>query len=250
MVVAFILNWPLPVRFNGIKLSTVSHVGLLLTAFHVLLDATLITALPAADVGLHEVVGTLRVGAPSCVTVIVSGFIPGTDTVTDPVLATVLVLVVAFNLNEPLPVRFGGLILLTVSHVGLLLTTFQVLLDVTLIIALPVAFVCKSHLFDDIVSDGAGSCVTVIVRVTKPGTATDTTPVLGAVPVLAVTFILKEPLPVWLNGLMLLIVIYVTLRFTVQVLLDVTVTAVKFAADDGFHTFPDNVRVATLNASK
>ena len=61
LAVALILNEPLPVRLVGVMLSTVNHdVALLVGVFHVMLDVTFISALLAADAGLHEVGDTVR----------------------------------------------------------------------------------------------------------------------------------------------------------------------------------------------
>jgi len=49
------------------------------------------------------------------------------------------VLAVTFSLNEPLPVRFAGAMFVTVSHVTLLVGTFQVIVDVTFIVVFEAA---------------------------------------------------------------------------------------------------------------
>ena len=61
---------------------------------------------------------------------------PAPVTVTVPVRSAVPVFAVAFSLNEPLPVRFEGLILETVSQLAALLLTLHVVSDVTLIVVL------------------------------------------------------------------------------------------------------------------
>ena len=88
------------------------------------------------------------------------------------------------------------------------------------------------------------ACVTVIVRVVAPGAVIVITPVLAAVPLLAVALILNEPFPVRFAGLNVFTVSHDALLVTVHVLLDVTVIVVCCATDDGVHALTDNVRVA------
>ena len=68
-------------------------------------------------------------------------------------------------------------------------------------------------------------------------------------PVLAVAFILNEPLPVRFAGLKLEIVNQFTLLVTVQVPLDVTLTVVLPAAELGFHVLVDRVKVLAVVAA-
>ena len=240
--VALILNEPFPIRLTGLKLSTVNHCTLL-TAFHGPLDVTLIVEVLAADVGFHELADTVSVAGGGCwVTVTVRIGESGAVTVIVPVLATIPVLVVTLILNEPSPVRFVGLKLLTVSQSALLLTV-HVLVDATPMVVKPAANVGFHVLLDSTSAAGGAACVTAMVLVGASGAVTVTVAVLAAVVVLTVAFSLNEPLPVRLNGLKLSAVSHAALVLTVHVLLDDTDIKVLFAPDVGFHTLPDNMRV-------
>jgi len=65
-------------------------------------------------------------------------------------------------------------------------------------------------------------CVTVIVRVGAPGAVTVITPVLAVPPVLAVTLIINEPLPVWFTGVIFEIFSHAALLDTAHVLSEIT----------------------------
>ena len=221
---ATILNEPLPVRFVGEKFETVSQEVWLLVTTHVLLDVTLIVALPPTCVKFEAPVDRLSVGgAAGCVTEIVRAGSPGTVTVIVPVLCVVLVLAVAVILNEPLPVRVAGTKFETVSQEVWLLVTTHVLLDVTLIVALPPACVKFKTPVDRLSVGGAPGCVTEIVRAGNPGTVTVIVPDLCVALVLAAATILNEPLPVRVAGIKFETVSQeVWLLVTTHVLLDVT----------------------------
>ena len=162
----------------------------------------------------------VRVGAPGAVTVIV------------PLLAVVAVLAVAFILNEPLPVRFVGVILEMVSHEVALLLTFHVALDVTLIVAKLATDVALTEELDNDSVAGAAACVNTTVRVGALGAVTVIVPLLAVLAVLAVAFILNEPLPVRFVGVILEMVSHEdALLLTFHVALDVTLTVPKVAAD-------------------
>jgi hypothetical protein len=189
---ALIANEPLPVRFEGVTPDTVSHVALLVGAVHVMLDVTVMVALPPAGNALH-VADDNSSTTGACVTVIVR-VSPPPVTVTVAVLGSVPVLyAVAVMTNEPLLVWLVGLTLDTVSHVSLLAGMLHVRLDVTVIVLLPPAG-GVAHVAGDNVSTAA-ACVTLIVWVLPPP-ATVIVAVREAVPVLEGAVIINEPLPV------------------------------------------------------
>jgi len=190
---------------------------------HVVLDDTLTMLWLRADGGLQLVGEIVRLGWAPCVTVIVRAGTPGAVTVIVPCLKGP-VLVVAFILNEPLPVRLVGVMLFTVSHDVLLLVTVQVLLDVTFTVEEFDAEAIDHVLVDRLSTGGGAACATDMVRVGAPGAVAVITPLLTSCPELADTFILNEPLPVRLAGVVLLMVSHDWLLLTVQVALDVTVT--------------------------
>jgi len=136
LLLAIILNEPLLLPLAGVTLS--QEVALLDTV-HDLLDVTFTVRSPAFDAMSTEVVFTVNAaaaGAPACVTVI-SRVIPPPITLTVAVLDDVLVLVVAFIENEPLPVRLVGDMLEIVSQAVLLLVIFHDVLELILTVALP-----------------------------------------------------------------------------------------------------------------
>ena len=131
LAVALIENEPLPVRFAGFIFENVSHVTLL-EMVQVLLELTLTLPLLATDVKLIDVGDIVSVaGAAAWVTEIVRVVAPGAVTVIVPVRDAAPVLAVALILNEPLPVRFAGVMFDMVSHDVLLLVTVHCLLEVT-----------------------------------------------------------------------------------------------------------------------
>ena len=65
--VALMRKEPLPVRFAGAILSIVSQPALLVGAFHVVLDVTVIVLLLTEADGFHAFAGNISVGA-CCVT--------------------------------------------------------------------------------------------------------------------------------------------------------------------------------------
>ena len=244
LAVALILKEPLPERLAGVTLDIVSHAALLVGAFHVVLEDTLTVAVLAADDGFQVEVDRLSVAdAAACVTAMVRVGAPGAVAVRVPVLAAVPVLAVTFILNEPLFVRLAGLKLLAVSHAALLVIV-QILLDVTFTVALLAAFVGVQEDADNESVAAAGFWVTVMVRVGAPGAVAVMVPVLAAVPVLAVTFILKEPLPVRLVGMKLLTVSHAALLVIVHVLLEVTFTVALLTAPVGDHEAVDKISIA------
>ena len=244
LVVVFILKDPLPVRFAGVILVTVSHAVLLLVTAHVLLDDTVMVLLLAADGADHAAADKSNLAGCGCwVTVTVRGVTPAPDTVTVAVLATVPVFSVVVSLNDPLPVRPAGVMLFTASHVWLL-TTFQDVLDVILTVVEIPAPALGFHEEALIVRVGAAAWVTLIVRVIIPGTATVIVPVLAA-PVFVIVFIRNDPLPVRFAGVMLVMVNHaVLLLVTVHVLLDVTFTVLWLASDGAAHADADKSSLA------
>jgi len=99
----------------------VSHEVALLVTDHCLVELTRTTAFCAADVGFQEAADRLSVaGAAAWVTEIVRVAAPGVVTVIVPDLDTAPVFAVALILNEPLPVRFAGVMFETVNHAALL----------------------------------------------------------------------------------------------------------------------------------
>jgi len=104
-----------------------------------------------------------------------------------------------------------------------LLVTVHVLLEVTWTTEFCAAAVRFHEAVDRLSVGGAASWVTEIVRLGTPGVVTVIVPVLDVAPVLAVTFILNEPLPVRFAGFMFDIVNHdVLLLVTVHVLLEFT----------------------------
>jgi hypothetical protein len=101
------------------------------------LDVTLTVVLVDIAPGFHVVGDNVNV-APVCFTVTALE-IPPTVTVTVPVLLVAPVLAAALIVNEPLPIRRIGVILLIVSHATLLLGALHNVrvLVVTLILELP-----------------------------------------------------------------------------------------------------------------
>ena len=97
---------------------------------------------------------------------------------------------------------------------------------------------------DKVSTGGAAAWVTEIVRLGTPGAVTVIVPVLDTALVLAVTFILNEPLPVRFTGDIFDMVSHdVLLLVTVHCLLEVTWTTELCAADVGFHEAADRLSV-------
>ena len=240
--VALILNEPSPVRFAGTKLLNVNHATLLDTD-HVLFELTFTVAALLAAPGVHPPVDNVRVGVgAACVTVIVRGVKPVTETVIVAVLAAVPVLVAVLIMKEPLPVRFAGRILVIANHVALL-ETVHCLFEATLTVP-RLEDAVGFHVLGDMPSVGTDAAwVTVINRVDAPGAVTVIVPVLGTVPALAVALILNEPLPVRFAGTKLLNVNHVTLLETLHVLFDVTLIVALLAGDCGLHAAADKLSV-------
>ena len=136
LTAALILNEPLPVRLVGLIFEMVNQLALLLT-LHVAFDVTLTVVLVATGPGAQVLRESVLV-ALAWVTLIVRVGAAGAVTVIVPVRAAVVVLVVVFILNEPLPVRFVGVILEMVNQLALLLT-FHVAFDVTSTVLLSAA---------------------------------------------------------------------------------------------------------------
>jgi len=245
LAVTFILNEPSPVRFAGDMFDIVNHDVALLVTVHCLVELTRTKAFCATGVGFHTAVDKVSAaGAAAWVTEIVRVVAPGAATVIVPVLDTAPIWAVALILNEPLPVRFAGNIFVIVSHDVSLLVTVHVLLEFTLTSAklAPAKGVQKAVVKVSVA--GAASWVTEIVRVVAPGAVTVIVPVLGAVPVLAVAFILNEPLPVRSQGDIFDIVSHdVLLLVTVHCLLEVTLTKALVALYDTFHVAVDRLSV-------
>jgi len=175
-------------------------VALVMATAQVALDITDTVVLPAADVGFHNASRTIvSDGAGACDTVIIC-VSPPAVTVIVPTLgrAPVLGLACAFTINDPLPVRSAGAILLIVNQ-ATSLDTVHCLLDVTFTVVRP-AICDRSHLLTERDNTaGGGAWVTVTVRDTEPapaGVATVNVPILSAIPVLAVVLIINWLLPV------------------------------------------------------
>ena len=171
--------------------------------------------------------------------------IPLTVTVIVPVRsAVVFVFAVTLILNEPLPVRLAGLMLEAVSHLELLMGALHVVLDATLIVIVS-ASAPGIHVVGDSVRVFPvfpAACVTQTVLVI-PSTVTVTVPDRLA-PVLAVALIRKEPLPLRLEGLILVMVSQPTLLLgELQVVLDVTIIVVLAAVGPGFHVKGNSDRI-------
>ena len=218
LAVASILIVPLPEPVEGV---TVNQLVLLLVALQALVDDTVIVVLFAADARFHVVGDTDNAAAGAAwvtLTVLVN---PPPVTVMVPVLDDVPVLAVALILNEPLPVRFAGVMLPIVSQLVLLLTTVHDVLDVMLIKVLS-APDAGFHVVGDTVSVAGGAgWVTVIVLSGTPVTLTVIVPVLEKVVVFACTFILNDPLRVRLIGVIWSMVSQFTLLLgAVHVLVD------------------------------
>ena len=215
-------------RLAGIMLEVVSH-DALEDISHCLLDVTVTNVLLAADPGPHELVDRLSVGGGvGCWVTDIVRCMPVIDTVMVPCLELVPVLAVAFILNVPLPVRLAGIILLIVSQ-DALLETFHVVLDTTSTkakLSVDGAF----QLVVDMLTASGGCCLTSIVRV-MPGLETVIMPVLTNMPLLAVVFNLKLPLPMRLDGQKLLTVSQGTLLETFHCMLELddTVTVILLA---------------------
>jgi len=145
-------------------------------------------------------------------------------TVIVPVRDVVPALAVALIVNEPLLVPLAGAIVSQAT----LLDTLQALLDVTDTVKLLAVWGGLQDVCDrlKVAAAGAPAWVTVTVRVGAPVAVTVIVPVRDAVPVLAAALIVNEPLLVPLAGA---IVSQVTLRDTLQALLDVTDTVKLFA---------------------
>jgi len=136
LAVVLSLKEPLPLRFVGVMLDIVSHECELIGLFHTTLDVTVMVVLPPADGEFHVPEGdTVSTMGAAWVTFMVRVVAPGAVTVIVPVRAAKPVLDVVFILNEPMPVRLVGTKFDIVSHEVALLVAFQVLLDVTFIVA-------------------------------------------------------------------------------------------------------------------
>jgi len=234
LAVAFILNEPLFEPLDGVEDSQLT----LLLTLHALLDVTLIRILLAAAEGTQVLCETERVaGGAACVTLIVL-VNPPPVTVMVPVLDEEPVLAVVFILKLPFPVPLA---VDTVSQLVLLLLTLHALVDVTLIVVLLAADAGDHVLGDTVNAAGGASCVTFIVRVIPPPVIV-IAPVLEVTVVLAVTFILKWPLLVPLDGVT--VSQLVLLLVTPHGLLDVMLIVVLPAADAGVHVVCDAVSIA------
>jgi len=243
---AFILKEPLPVRFAGDIFDMVSHAELLVTV-HWPLEVTFTWALLSRWVPRCQsardsaklawwaawVTLTVRVGAPDRVTVMV------------PDLVLVPVLVAAFIVKKPPPVRVDGVMFDMVSQDTLLLI-FHVPWAVTDTTSAEAADVGDQEpVFSD--RDAGVACwVTVTERVVAPGAVTVMVVVLGFTVGFGAVFILKEPLFVRFAGLMFDIVTQATFTLIVHCLLDVTFIVVLLAAAGDVQLLADSVRVATL----
>jgi len=146
-------NLPLPVWFTGDGLLVPSQVWFRVKV-QLEFDVTFTVVLPPEPVGFQEPGLMLIVGSCGWVTEIVR-VIPAVSTLTVPVLCCP-VLTVAFIVNDPLPVRFVGEILLTVNHVAWLVIV-HCRLDVTPIVWLAAAKVGIAHAVGDTVSLASGA---------------------------------------------------------------------------------------------
>lgn len=195
---AVIINEPLLVLLAGMTLDTVNHVALLVGAVHVMLDVTVMVALPPAGNALH-VADDNSSTTGACVTVIVR-VSPPPVTVTVPVLGSVPVLyAVAVITNDPLLVWLVGVTFDTVSHSRSLVGMLHVRLDVTVMVLLLPPTGGAVHVVGDNFN-AAGACVTLTARVSPPP-LTVTVAVRESVPVLEVAVITNEPVPVQLVGM-------------------------------------------------
>jgi len=184
-----ILNEPLPVRFAGLKSSTLSQVGLLLVAFHVLLDvtATYPKVEAAGDAPLFAdntrtgpgcwTTETERVGAPTAVIVTV------------PALVAFPVCGAALILNEPLPLRLDGATWVMVSQSLLLTGIFHVLSEYTLALA-KLGLAGASQYSPDNTKPCPGAWNTLTVRGCAPMAETVIVPVRVEFPKFAVVVLI------------------------------------------------------------
>ena len=136
LAVALSTKEPLPVRFRGVILETSSHVTLDENP-HCQLDVTYIVAVLALCVfKSHVLIDRFNVGVGAgWDTANVRVVAPAMLTVMVPVLVAVVVLAVAFNRKDPLPVRFAGVMFDIVSH-DWLLDAVHGRFDVTFTVAL------------------------------------------------------------------------------------------------------------------
>ena len=171
-------------------------------AIHCLVEVTVIVSMFDSDVIDHKVRLSVSTGGGACwVTSTKRLGSPEEDTVILPVLASVPVLAAAVILNWLCATlsNVSQCALLDNDHVPVAVTF------TTLWLRLLGGFQLLGHT----VRLGAGACVTVMVRVGAPGAVTVIVAVLVVVPVLVVAFILNEPVPVWLNGIILFMVSHV-----------------------------------------
>ena len=125
--------------------------------------------------------------------------IPPSVAVIVPVRGAALVFAVAFILNEPLPVRLVGVMLLIVSHEALLVGMFHVPLAVTFTVANAAAD-GGVHVFMLSANVVTPACVTVIVRETAPFADIVTVPVLAVLELFTEVTSVSAPVPVRLAG--------------------------------------------------
>jgi len=240
---AIIVNDPLPVRLAGVMLENSSQLTLPDTV-HVAVDVTVTLAELATYKGFHVSMLRASVGAAWSTTTVRTK-LPAI-TVIVPRLAALLLFASATILNDPLPVRFAGMVLSALSQAALL-DTAHVVLDVTVtLVVFDIAVKLQEAIDKPSVGGGiAPAWVIVKVRVTAP-VVTVTVPVLGLVLVFSVTPTLKDPLPVRFAGVILVIGSQLG-PLTLHVVLDLTSAVVKLPpAALGLHGVVINSRVAAV----
>ena len=179
--VVVILNEPLPVRFAGLKSSTLSQVGLLLVTFHVLFDvtATYPKVEAAGDAPLSA--DNTRTGPGCWTTVTVRVDAPCAVIATVPVLVPFPVCGAVLILNAPLPVRLDGVTWLIVSQSLLVVGIFHVLSEYILALA-KLGLAGDSQYSPDNTKPCPGSWIILTVRECAPGAETVIVPVRAEFP--------------------------------------------------------------------
>ena len=235
---ASILNEPLPVRLAGVMFEILNHCTLLVGTFQVVFDVTFMMVLLAAGSRFHTGGETVSVSPAAWLTATVRMIPPAVTVIVPDLCAPGLASAVI--VNEPLPLRFAGVMFEILNHCTLLAGTLHVVFDVTLMVVL-LAPAPGFHEVGESVSAGAAAAwLTATVRVIPPA-VTVIVPDLCP-PGLASASILNEPLPVRFAGVMFEIVSHDTLLVgTLQVVLDVTFMVMLFASAPGFHEVGESV---------
>ena len=200
------------------------------------------TAFAPPFTGTHSPNASLRYGSVRAwVTVIKSSTDPDAFvTVSVAVRCDAVVFGAALILIEPFPVRLLGVTSENVSQSWLLLILPHESLDDTAIVVLPPLCPGFHEPGDNISTGGAPACVT-LTTLCCPSFLTVTVPVRSA-PVFAAAFILNEPLPLRLFGVMFVIVSQSTLLSGVcHKPFDVTVIVVLDAVVPVLHVPGDSV---------